>query len=214
MASCQIASIRDLLITCDLAPPHRPNGAKHQSPGPATQERSPSSHQLNSQALKGRDNLRPGTPINAMPQSLAQIYAHLVFSTKGRARLIPADLEPRLHSYLAGTLNAIECPVLKVGGMPDHVHLLFRLARTISLSDAVKAAKVESSKWMKDDCDVRDFAWQAGYGAFSVSASGVEEVSEYIRNQPHHHRVRSFQEEFRRLLKRYQLQYDEAYVWD
>jgi putative transposase len=149
-----------------------------------------------------------------MAQSLSQIYVHLVFSTKGRARFIPTDLEPRLHAYLAGTLNAIECPALKAGGMPDHVHLLFRLARTVSLSDAVRAAKTESSKWMKEEGGVRDFSWQAGYGAFSVSASDVEEVTAYINDQPRHHAVRSFQDEFRRLLQRYQIEYNEAYVWD
>ena len=149
-----------------------------------------------------------------MPQSLAQIYVHLIFSTKGRARLIPADLQPRLHAYIAGTLDAIECPAVKVGGMPDHLHILFRLSRTLSLSDVVKAVKVESSKWMKDDGGVRDFAWQAGYGAFSVSASDVDEVTAYIANQPEHHKVRTFQDEFRKLLQRYNLQYDEAYVWD
>ena len=149
-----------------------------------------------------------------MPQSLAQIYIHLVFSTKERARLIPDNTQTRLHAYLAGTHDAVGCPSLQVGGMPDHVHILFRLSRTVTISDVVKNAKVESSKWMKDECGVGDFAWQAGYGAFSVSASNVEDVTSYIRNQPEHHRTRSFQEEFRRLLERYQVEYDEAYVWD
>lgn len=149
-----------------------------------------------------------------MPQSLAQIYIHLVFSTKHRERTIPGDLQFRLHAYLAGAMNSIDCPAVQIGGMPDHVHLLFRLSRTVALSDAVKTAKVESSKWMKDEGGVQDFAWQAGYGAFSVSASDVDEVTAYIINQPHHHRVRTFQDEFRRLLERYELQYDEAYVWD
>ena len=149
-----------------------------------------------------------------MPQSLAQIYVHLVFSTKDRARVIPAEIQPRLHAYIAGALNAIQCPAVQVGGMPDHVHIVFRLARTIALSDAVKAAKVESSKWMKDECGVREFAWQAGYGAFSVSASDVDEVTRYIQNQEHHHRGRTYQDEFRLLLERYQIEYNEAYVWD
>ncbi len=149
-----------------------------------------------------------------MPQSLSQIYVHLVFSTKGRARLIPADLQSRLHAYLAGAMNDIGCPAVKIGGMPDHVHILFRLSRTMSLSDAVKTAKVESSKWMKDEGGVREFAWQAGYGAFSVSASDVDDVTDYIRNQEHHHQVLTFQDEFRRLLERYHVEYNEAYVWD
>lgn len=149
-----------------------------------------------------------------MPQSLAQIYVHLVFSTKHREKTIPADLQTRLHAYLAGAMNDIGCPAVKIGGMPDHVHVLFRLSRTVTLSDAVKTAKVESSKWMKDEGGVRDFAWQAGYGAFSVSASDVDEVTDYIAHQAHHHRVRTFQDEFRRLLERYHVEYNEAYVWD
>ncbi len=102
----------------------------------------------------------------------------------------------------------------KVGGVADHVHLLFRLARTISVSDAVKDIKVESSKWMKTDAGVPVFAWQAGYGAFSIGASQIDDVMDYIRRQAEHHAKRSFQEEFRLLLKRYGVGYDEAYVWD
>jgi putative transposase len=149
-----------------------------------------------------------------MPQSLAQIYLHLVISTKARAHLIPAETESRLHAYLAGTLNARDCPVLQVGGMPDHVHILFRLSRALTVSDAVKHAKVESAKWMKNEGGVPDFAWQSGYGIFSVGASQVEDVMRYIVNQPEHHAVRTFQDEFRLLLKKYRVEYDEAYVWD
>ena len=149
-----------------------------------------------------------------MPQSLSQVYVHLVFSTKDRAGLIPANIQTRLHAYVAGTLNAIGCPAVQVGGMPDHIHILFRLSRTVTISDVVKNAKVESSKWMKDECAVSDFAWQAGYAAFSVSASNVDEVTRYIQRQAEHHRVKSFQDEFRRLLELYQVEYDEAYVWD
>jgi putative transposase len=149
-----------------------------------------------------------------MPQSLSQIYVHLVFSTKGREPWIQSSVEPRLHAYLAGTLNAIECPAIVVGGMPDHVHLLFRLSRTRPLSDVVKDAKVESSKWMKDEGCVSEFAWQAGYGAFSVSASQLETVTHYIQHQAEHHATRTFQDEFRRMLKLYQIDYNEAYVWD
>jgi REP element-mobilizing transposase RayT len=149
-----------------------------------------------------------------MPQSLAQIYLHVVFSTKNREPLISAEVQPRLHAYLAGAGNAISCPVVIAGGMADHVHLLVRLSRTLSVSDALKAFKAESSKWMKSDAACPGFVWQAGYGVFSVSASHVEAVTEYIRRQPEHHRRRDFKEEFRELLKRYQVTYDEAYVWD
>ena len=149
-----------------------------------------------------------------MPQSLAQIYLHLVFSTKDRQPLLAAEIQPRLHAYLAGTLNAISCPAIQVGGMPDHVHLLLRLSSTIPVADVVKAAKIESSKWMKENANQPQFAWQAGYGVFSVSASQVESVTQYITNQAEHHRTRTFQDEFRKFLENHQLEYDEAYVWD
>jgi putative transposase len=149
-----------------------------------------------------------------MPQSISQIYIHLVFSTKDRESSIVPAIQPRLHAYLAGSLNAVQCPALEIGGMPDHVHLLFRLGRTITISDVVKTAKIESSKWMKEEGSAPLFAWQAGYGAFSVSASQVETVTEYIRHQDEHHKTRTFQDEFRALLERYHVSYDEAYVWD
>lgn len=149
-----------------------------------------------------------------MPQSLAQLYVHLVFSTKERLPLITPDVSTGLHAYLAGTLNAIECPAISVGGVADHVHLLFRLSKNRTLADAVKQAKVESSKWMKNNSRCPVFTWQAGYGGFSVSASQLNTVSEYIRTQEEHHRRRSFQAEFRTLLRRYKIPYDEAHVWD
>jgi putative transposase len=149
-----------------------------------------------------------------MAQSLSQIYIHLVFSTKDRAPVIKSDVQPRLHAYLAGTCQAINCPPQKIGGVADHVHLLFRLSRTISMSDAVKALKTESSKWMKADGGCPEFAWQGGYGAFSISPSHVEAAETYIENQAEHHKTKTFQEEFRTLLKKYGLSYDEAYVWD
>lgn len=149
-----------------------------------------------------------------MPQSLSQIYLHLVFSTKDRQPLIGTEVQPRLHAYLAGTLNAIHCPAIQVGGMPDHVHLLFRLSRTVTVADVVKASKVESSKWMKENTSQPQFAWQAGYGVFSVSASQVDTVTHYIANQAEHHQARTFQDEFRKFLENHQIEYDEAYVWD
>ena len=149
-----------------------------------------------------------------MPQSLAQIYLHVVFSTKGREGCISDDVAADLYSYLAATGDALGCPVLSVGGMPDHVHLLLRLGRGVTISDLLKGLKVESSKWMKGNGETDDFAWQAGYGVFSVSASQVEKVEEYVLNQKKHHHVTTFQEEFRALLIRYKVDFDEAYVWD
>jgi putative transposase len=149
-----------------------------------------------------------------MAQSLAQVYVHLVFSTKGRVPLITAPSMTRLHAYIAGALSGIGCPTISVGGVADHVHVLFSLSKNLALSEAVKHAKIESSKWMKTEGGAQDFAWQAGYGAFSVGASQVEAVTSYVQQQERHHAQRSFQEEFRELLKRYGVSFDEAYVWD
>ena len=149
-----------------------------------------------------------------MPQSLAQIYIHLIFSTKDRASLIPDLMGDHLHAYLAGVLNGSGNAAVQIGGVADHVHLLFRLSRTSTLADVVRDVKGASSKWMAQDQGIKGFAWQAGYGAFSVSASLIETVTQYIRNQPEHHRTKTFQDEFREWLRRYNVTYDEAYVWD
>jgi REP element-mobilizing transposase RayT len=148
-----------------------------------------------------------------MPQSLARVLVHLVFSTKNRKPLIAPDHFPRLWAYLGGALNGIGCPVIAVGGVADHVHLLFVLGRTISLSKAVEELKKESSKWAKDTMHP-EFYWQNGYGAFSVSPSNGEQVKTYIANQERHHRTTTFQDEFRELLRRHQIEWDERYIWD
>lgn len=148
-----------------------------------------------------------------MPQSLARNSIHLVFSTKNREPLIEPALNPKLFAYLAGTLNDIKCPALTVGGVADHVHILFVLARTVSLSEAVETVKKSSSKWMKQN-GVPKFFWQSGYGAFSVSASKEAEVTGYIEKQAEKHRRRTYQDEVRELLRRHRMEWDERYVWD
>src|SRR5436190_16619063 len=137
-----------------------------------------------------------------MPQSLARIIVHLVFSTKNREPFIAAEQRQRLFGYLGGALNGMGCPVIAVGGVADHVHLLFVLGRTVSLSKAVEEVKKESSKWSKEAIRPA-FYWQQGYGAFSVSPSNVEQVKSYIETQEAHHRTMTFQEEFRELLRRH-----------
>src|SRR6185369_11061894 len=151
-----------------------------------------------------------------MPQSLAQIWVHIVFSTKDRAPFLQdAVLREELHKLLGGTCNERDCSVLRVGGVADHVHILCRLGRTATAADLVKELKRESSQWIKTkDPRLAEFYWQNGYGAFSVSPSHVELVREYIANQEDHHRTVTFQDEFRRLLKKYGLEWDEGYVWD
>jgi REP element-mobilizing transposase RayT len=148
-----------------------------------------------------------------MPQSLSRVLIHLVFSTKNREPLIASQYQERMFAYLAGTLNAIDCPVVIVGGMPDHVHLLFVQARTLSLSKIVEEIKKESSKWAKTHIHP-EFYWQSGYGAFSVSPSLVEKVRDYIANQAVHHHQMTFQEELRTLLRKHKIEWDERYVWD
>lgn len=148
-----------------------------------------------------------------MPQSLAGVLVHLVFSTKNREPSIAAAIRPLLHAYLGGIIDTLGCSPLTVGGTVDHVHILFSLCRTQTIADVVEEAKKGSSKWMKRQGHP-DFWWQAGYGAFSVAQSQVSTVSRYIARQEEHHRVHSFQAELRHLLTRYQLPFDERYVWD
>jgi putative transposase len=151
-----------------------------------------------------------------MPQSLAQVYLHVVFSTKHR---VPFLLDPLLraeaHDYLGGTCRHLDSPSIIVGGVADHIHILCRLGKTWSVSDFVRELKRESSKWVKErSADLAQFFWQNGYGAFSVSPRELETVAAYIANQEAHHAGESFQDEFRAILAEYRIDYDERYVWD
>jgi len=148
-----------------------------------------------------------------MAQSLSRVLIHLVSSTKNREPLITPDHRDRLFDYLGGTLNGLKCPPVIVGGMPDHVHLLFAQAKTLSLSDIVEEVKKESSKWAKTVIH-REFYWQNGYGAFSVSPSKVKQVRDYIANQEKNHRRRGFQDELRQLLRKNGIEWDERYLWE
>jgi putative transposase len=124
-----------------------------------------------------------------MPQSLAKVYVHLVFSTKYRQPLIDDTLKPALFAYLGGVCQALECHSVRVGGHDDHVHILCTLSRKVALMDLLEEIKKRSSKWAKTQGDAyANFYWQDGYGAFSVSASGVNNVVRYIENQAEHHR--------------------------
>jgi len=151
-----------------------------------------------------------------MPQSLAQVYLHIVFSTKDRTPwLSDRAIRNELHHYLGGTSNNLGCPVIRVGGVEDHIHLLCRFGRSITIADFVRDLKRESSKWLKTkSLALADFHWQNGYGSFSVSPSHVPALTTYIDNQEEHHRTESFQDEYRRVLKKYGLEWDERYVWD
>ncbi len=116
-----------------------------------------------------------------------------------------------MFSYLAGTCRNLDSPALQVGGMPDHVHILYRLAKTITIADLVRELKRESSKWAKEH--VPEFAWQKGYGAFSLSPAHVKPVDKYILGQEAHHPTVTFQYELRKLCRKYGLEIDERYVW-
>ena len=150
-----------------------------------------------------------------MPQSFVSLHLHVVFSTKHRTPTITPDLQPRLYEYIGGILRGEKCSLLAAGGMPDHVHLLASLSKTVSISDALRLIKSNSSKWVHETFSKKqDFAWQTGYGAFAVSYSNLEDVKRYIANQAEHHRVRTFQEEFIALLNRHHVEFDEQFLWD
>jgi REP element-mobilizing transposase RayT len=150
-----------------------------------------------------------------MSQSLARLHVHLVFGTKNRAPLISDSIRDALHRYLAVVLQNLGCPATLINSVEDHVHILFELGRTVALSTAVEDVKKASSKWIKTQGpEFAEFSWQAGYGAFAVSESNAPAVREYIAGQREHHRVKSFQDEYRAFLERHQISYDERYVWD
>jgi REP element-mobilizing transposase RayT len=150
-----------------------------------------------------------------MAHSYAQLYYHIVFSTKHRERCIDAELEPRLHAYLGGIVRNLEGAALTVGGVEDHVHILASLRAKTAPADAIGKIKANSSGWVHDEWPTRrEFAWQVGYGAFSVSHSNLEEVNRYVENQKQHHRTMTFEEEFIALLKRHGIEYDPRFVLD
>jgi REP element-mobilizing transposase RayT len=150
-----------------------------------------------------------------MPQSLARLHVHLIFSTKNRAGLLPDTIRPSLHACMATVLQNLGCPPALINSVEDHVYILFELARTVAVSEAVEEVKKSSSKWIKTQGDeFAGFAWQAGYGAFAVSESNVPAVREYIAGQQEHHRRKGFQEEYRAFLQRHGVSCDERYVWD
>ena len=150
-----------------------------------------------------------------MPQSLARLPIHLVFSTKNRERFIKDAVRDSLHAYMATVLDNLGCHAHLINSVEDHVHILFELSRTVAVSQAVEEVKKASSKWIKTlGSDFSGFAWQAGYGAFAVSESNVPAVRAYIAGQREHHRVKSFQEEYRTFLDLHRVVFDERYVWD
>ena len=152
-----------------------------------------------------------------MSQSVARVLVHLVFSTKHRLPLLrPVELRTELYAYMATILkDNVDSPALQIGGVEDHVHVLFSLSRKFPIMDVVQEAKTETTKWLKrQSTNLQNMQWQGGYGAFSVSESKVADVKHYIVNQAEHHHRMTFQEEFRLLCQRHSIALDERYAWD
>jgi putative transposase len=150
-----------------------------------------------------------------MPQSLSQVILHVIFSTKDRKPWLDTGISERIHGYLATIVRDRDCEAYRVGGASDHVHLAIRLGRTISQADLIEALKTTSSTWIKKQGNsYHSFFWQRGYGAFSIGYSQLESLIHYIEIQEEHHRTKTFQEEYRELLNKYHIAFDERYIWD
>jgi putative transposase len=150
-----------------------------------------------------------------MPQSLSNVFVHIIFSTKNREPWLDFATRPRMHAYLATICRDLNAEVLCVGGVADHVHIVTPLPRTVSQAQLIEGIKKPSSKWIKTlDARYRSFSWQRGYAAFSVSHSQLKTVAQYAQRQEEHHRTRTFQEEYRELLHLHAIEFDEQYVWD
>ena len=149
----------------------------------------------------------------AMPSTHLSLHDHVVFSTKDRTPTITTAWRERMHAYLGGVVRNVNGVPEAIGGIADHVHLLIGLRAIVCLADVVRDVKAVSSRWVHEEIGERTFAWQEGYGAFTVSASQRDTVREYISRQEEHHYKRTFQEEYLELLKRSGTDYDERYLW-
>ena len=148
-----------------------------------------------------------------MPSTHLSLHFHVVFSAKDRHPFFDEAWRPRLHEYLGGLVRTAEGVAEAVGGTADHVHLLLGLKATHTLAAIVQDIKQTSSRWIHETIGVKNFAWQAGYGAFTVSPASREAVRSYIARQAEHHRAKTFQEEYLEFLKKSGVEYDERYLW-
>lgn len=149
-----------------------------------------------------------------MSQSLSKLYIHLIFHTKNNENFINADIESELYAYLGGLLKDIKCVPIKINGIENHIHILCIMSKNISLADLTEDVKRNSSRWIKTKGDkFKNFAWQGGYGGFSVSQSKADIVKQYIENQKEHHKTVSFKEEYVRFLEEYGIDFNEDYLW-
>lgn len=150
-----------------------------------------------------------------MPQSLACILVHVVFSTKNREPFLRDEERDSLHAFIGGVVRQMNGTLLDAASVSDHIHLLISHPRTAAPADLVQDIKAASSKWLKTQAPrYAPFHWQSGYGAFSVSPSHRKKLGAYFAAQKTHHQDESFQDEYRRLLHKYEIEYDERYVWD
>ena len=148
-----------------------------------------------------------------MVNSYTSLFVHVIFSTQNRKPVLTSAVRGRLWPYMGGIARENKMKAVSVGGTADHAHLLILIPPTIAVAKAVQLVKGGSSKWLHENFSLRNFAWQEGYGAFSIGASQVDEVATYIARQQEHHRVKGFQEEYLAYLKEYDVEYDERYVW-
>jgi REP element-mobilizing transposase RayT len=143
-------------------------------------------------------------------QSLSKVILHIVFSTKNRESIIPQNILSRLHAYMAAVAKDLSSMPFSIGGTENHVHVACTLPRTVSQSDLIKKLKITSSKWMKEQTNL-PFAWQSGFGCFSVSRSQIDQLIQYIENQEEHHRYKTFEEEYKEFLNKYEVEFDDRY---
>ena len=148
-----------------------------------------------------------------MPSTHVSLHYHLIFSTKDRIPHMYKDWRGRLHAYMGGIVNELGGVPVTIGGVEDHVHLLVGLRATHRLSDVMQKVKGSSSLWVHQELYKPLFAWQEGYGAFTVSASQMETVKRYIENQEEHHRTKNFQDEYLEFLEAYGVEHDEKFLW-
>ena len=148
-----------------------------------------------------------------MPSTHLSLHYHLVFSTKDRAPLIVPGWRERLHAFLGGIVKQLDGTPEAIGGVADHVHLLIGLRATHCLADVMREIKCVSSRWVHEEIGERAFAWQEGYGGFTVGAPQCMDVRSYIARQEEHHRARTFQEEYVEFLRRGAVEYDDRYLW-
>ena len=151
-----------------------------------------------------------------MPRSFSDVNLHVVFSTKDRRPLLlDPNLRVEVHRFLGGAAKTLDCRPILIGGVEDHVHILVSLGKSISQAELVKEIKRVSTSWIKErDLRLADFSWQGGYGAFSVDYTSIDRIRRYIANQEENHKVVSFQDEFRTLLKEHGIECEEKYIWD